>query len=69
MGSNVIVTDSGKELQFMACEGSELGREANWQQNSFPYMLAKRILQIAYAGQRVLLWRSFLCAGCCMLAL
>lgn len=61
MGRSVIVTDSGKDLQFMACEGSELGREVGRQQNSFMYVLAKRILQIVYAGQCVfgvyfLLW-------------
>ena len=69
MGSGVIVTDSGKELQFMPCEGSELGREVDRQQNSFTYALAKRVLQIAYAAQCVLLWHLFLHAGCCMVAL
>lgn len=55
MGSSVIVTDSGKELQFMACKGLELGREIDdWEQNCFTSVLAKKVLQIASAGQTCL---------------
>lgn len=60
MGSSVIATDSGKELQCMACEGSELGREVDLQQNSFAHykQCTPDSLSVGW----------FLRRGCCLLA-
>lgn len=41
VGSSIIVSDSGKELKFMACQRSELGREVKRQQNILDVFASK----------------------------
>lgn len=41
MERSVIVSDSGKELKFKACQRSELGREVKRQQNILDVLASK----------------------------
>lgn len=69
MGSSVIVSDSGKELKFMACQRSELGREVKRQQNILDVLASKVNIANCVSWTLCLPWRWFVPVGCCILAL
>lgn len=68
VGSSVIVADSGKELKFMACQRSELGREVKRQQNILDVLASKENITKCVSWTQCLPWSWFVLVGCYMLA-